>query len=263
MDYATIIGYGGGFFLVMFLGVWLAKGSVLTFMDPASVVITVGGSLLATLAASTMKHFVRFPKYFGILFKIPVKRSNEIILTLVSFSEKARREGLLALEDDLTELEDDFLRKGLQLVVDGTDPELVKTILYADTEAMEARHARVIKMFENMGYLAPAFGMIGTLIGLILAIAAGIEDKSALVAGVATALITTYYGAVLANLFFLPAASKLTDLHDDEVQIREIMINGILAIQSGDNPRIVKDRLVSFLEPAERKAISEEVEEKK
>ncbi|MDD5065768.1 MAG: motility protein A [bacterium] len=263
MDFATIIGYTGGFLLVSVIGVWLAKGSVLTFIDAASVAITLGGSLLATLAASSMKKFVNFPKYFMIIFKVPVRKSNEIILTLVSFSEKARREGLLALEDDLTELEDEFLRKGLQLVVDGTDPELVKTILYADTDAMESRHARVIKMFENMGYLAPAFGMIGTLIGLILAIAAGIDDKSALIAGVATALITTYYGAIMANLFFLPAASKLTDLHEDEVQIRDIMINGILAIQSGDNPRIVKDRLVSFLEPADRKAISEEVEEKK
>ncbi len=263
MDLASIIGLGFGFFMVAFLGVWLAKGSVLTFMDPASFAITFGGAFSAALASVPLGRFLRIGQYLSLVFKVPQKRSNEIILTLVSFSEKARREGLLALEDDLSELEDPFLRKGLQLVVDGTDPELVKTILYADTDAMEQRHGKIIKMFEDIGYFAPAFGMIGTLIGLILAIAAGIDDKSALVAGVATALITTYYGAIAANLFFLPVSGKLRDRHDDEVQMREIMLNGILAIQSGDNPRIVKDRLVSFLAPADRKAISEEVEEKK
>lgn len=263
MDLASIVGMAGGFFLVCIGGIYATGGNPFQFLDLASVFITLGGTFAASLASNPLRRFLQLGQLFGIVLVSPTQRSSEIILTLVSFSEKARREGLLALEDDLDELDDEFLRKGLQLVVDGTDPELVKTILYADTDAMEQRHNAGIKVFDDLGTLAPAFGMIGTLIGLILALRAGIEDREGLVRNVAVALITTFYGAILANLFFIPISNKLTDRHNDEVLLREIMINGILAIQSGDNPRIVKDRLVSFLAPNMREEVAEESGERR
>ena len=263
MDLASAVGILGGLFLVCVAGIFATGGIPVQFLDLASVFITVGGTFSASLASNPLRRFLKIGQLFGKILVVPVQRVSEVILTLVSFSEKARREGLLALEDDLDELDDEFLRKGLQLVVDGTDPELVRTILYADTDAMEQRHNAGIKVFDDLGTLAPAFGMIGTLIGLILALKAGIEDREGLVRNVAVALITTFYGAVLANLVFIPVSNKLLDRHNDEVLLRDVMMNGILAIQSGDNPRIVKDRLVSFLPPARREEVAEEVGERR
>jgi len=260
MDLASVVGIGVGFLVVAVVGILVSGGSPLEFFDLPSVFITIGGTTMAGLASNPLSKFLKIGKYISLVIFPPKFNPADTIMTLVSFSEKARREGLLALEDDLDELDDQFLRKGLQLVVDGTDPELVKTIMFNEIDAMEARHNSVIKMFNDLGSFAPAFGMIGTLIGLILALKAGIEDREALTRNVAVALITTYYGALLANIFFLPIANKLGELHDQEVLLREIMIQGILAIQSGDNPRIVKDRLISFLPPHVREEISEETE---
>ncbi|MBN1899279.1 MAG: motility protein A [Spirochaetes bacterium] len=263
MDLMTVIGLTGGAVTVMILGILATGGNPAQFLDLASVFITIGGTIGATMTSTPAHRLFNVWKIFSKVLFIPTQNPAETILTLVSFSEKARREGLLALEDDLDELEDKFLRKGLQLVVDGTDPALVQNILYTELENIEARHAAGRQTFEDAATFAPAFGMIGTLIGLILALFAGIEDREALVRNVATALITTYYGAIMANLFFIPVSNKLRDRNNTEMLLREVMIHGILAIQSGDNPRIVKDRLVSFLPPSVREEISEEVGEKK
>jgi chemotaxis protein MotA len=189
---------------------------------------------------------------------IPRYNPGELIITLVSFSEKARREGLLALEDDLDELEDLFLRKGIQLVVDGTDPELVRRIMETELENMMSRHDNNKKMFDDWGQFAPAFGMIGTLMGLVMMLV-NLEDRAMVGPYLAVAIITTFYGAVMNYLFFTPIANKLDMRTSEEVLLKSIMIEGVLSIQSGDNPRIVKDKLVSFLPPAEREAISQEV----
>jgi len=263
MDLASLVGIIGGFLVVAIIGVFASGGSPLQFYDLASIFITVGGTIAATLTSTPLSRFLASWKMFYKILVIPNENPAEVILTLVSFSEKARREGLLALEDDLDELDDQFLRKGLQLVVDGTDPALVQNILYTELENIDARHTNGRQMFEDAAAFAPAFGMIGTLIGLVLALKAGIEDREGLVANVATALITTYYGAILSNLVFIPASNKLRDRNANELLLREVMINGILAIQSGDNPRIVKDRLISFLPPSVREEISEEAEPRK
>ncbi len=261
MDIGSIIGLVGGFLVVAILGVLATGGTPAQFFDLASIFITVGGTFAATLTSTPLTRFLSSWKIFAKVLFVPTQNPTEVILTLVSFSEKARREGLLALEDDLDELDDEFLKKGLQLVVDGTDPALVQNILYTELENIDARHSSGRQMFEDAAAFAPAFGMIGTLIGLILALKSGIEDREGLVRNVGTALITTYYGAILANLFFIPIANKLRDRNNNEMLLREIMIHGILAIQSGDNPRIVKDRLISFLPPSMREEISEEVGE--
>jgi chemotaxis protein MotA len=188
---------------------------------------------------------------------VPNYEEERIIARLVAFSEKARREGLLALEDDLEEVEDDFLRKGIQLVVDGTDPEIIKSILNTELSKIQERHEAGIKLFDDWGKFAPAWGMTGTLIGLI-GMLANIEDQAAIGSGMATALITTLYGVIIANLIMIPIKNKLTDRDVSETLVKEIMIEGILSIQSGDNPRILEEKLLSYMTPARREAVRQE-----
>lgn len=261
MDLFTVIGATVGFLMVTVIGITLGGGTIPQFFDPASVAITIGGTACAIMISFPGSTLRNIGKVFSKVVKDIKMDPKETILTIVSFSEKARREGLLALEDDLDQLDDEFMRKGIQLVVDGTDPELVRKILENELGYMEARHGTGKQVFEDMGYLAPTFGMIGTLIGLIIMLR-NLADKATVGQGMSTALITTYYGAIIANLFCIPISNKLRERNADEVLMREIMIEGILAIQSGDNPRIVKDRLVSFLAPADRKAIAQEAGEK-
>ncbi|MCX7038845.1 MAG: MotA/TolQ/ExbB proton channel family protein, partial [Spirochaetes bacterium] len=159
--------------------------------------------------------------------------------------------------DDLEEVEDEFLRKGIQLVVDGTDPEIIKNILYNELNQMQARHEEGINFFADWSGLAPAFGMIGTLAGLI-AMLQNLNDKSSVGAGMSLALVTSLYGALMCYLVFQPFKRKLQDQDGDEARVREIMIEGILSIQSGDNPRILEEKLISFLPPRQRDAVKQE-----
>jgi chemotaxis protein MotA len=262
MDIATIGGIGIGFFVII-VGIVISGGvgGLFGFISIASVFITVGGSFAAIMVSNTMGRTFGLMKVAMNAVRIRPMEAGRIISMIVTFSEKARREGLLALEDDLDELDDEFLRKGIQLVVDGTDPEIIRNIMETELNHMQSRHNEGIKIFEDWGIFAPAFGMIGTLIGLILMLA-NIEDKSAIGPGMSTALITTLYGAILANLVFIPVANKLAYVNDQEILIREIMIEGTLSIQSGDNPRIVKEKLVSFLPPEIRAQVEEETGER-
>jgi chemotaxis protein MotA len=262
MDIATLGGLGIGFF-VLIVGIIISggMGSLGGFVSIPSVFITIGGSFAAIMVSNTLARTLGLMKIAMNATRVHPMEEGRVISMIVTFSEKARREGLLALEDDLDELEDEFLRKGIQLVVDGTDPEIIRNIMETELNHMQARHQDGIKIFEEWGALAPAFGMIGTLIGLIIMLA-NIEDKTMIGPGMSTALITTLYGAVLGNLVFIPIANKLTYVNDQEVLLREIMIEGTLSIQSGDNPRIVKEKLISFLPPDIRAQVEEEAGEK-
>jgi len=262
MDLATLGGLAIGF-VVILVGIVSAGriSGLFSFISISSIFITVGGSFAALIVSNPLSRILGIMKITMNAIKMKPMEAGRIISMIVTFSEKARREGLLALEDDLDELEDDFLRKGIQLVVDGTDPEIIRNIMETELNSMQVRHQEGIKLYEDWALFAPAFGMIGTLIGLILMLA-NIEDKSAIGPGMSTALITTLYGAILANLVFTPLANKLTYNNDQEVLIREIMIEGTLSIQSGDNPRIVKEKLVSFLPPEIRVQVEEETGEK-
>lgn len=261
MDIATLGGLGIGFF-VLILGIVFAGGvgGLFGFVSISSIFITVGGSFAAIMVSNTLARTLGLMKVAMNAVRVRPMEEGRIISMIVTFSEKARREGLLALEDDLDELEDDFLRKGIQLVVDGTDPEIIRNIMETELSNMQTRHQDGIKIFEDWGAFAPAFGMTGTLIGLILMLS-NIEDKSAIGPGMSTALITTLYGVILANLVFIPIANKLTYVNNQEVLTREIMIEGTLSIQSGDNPRIVKEKLISFLPPDVRSQVEEETGE--
>ncbi len=256
MDLGTIIGLGAGFVVVVF-GIIVGGGSINMFISIPSVLITIVGSFSALMVSNPLSRILGIIGYFTHVIKMPNWEEERIISQLVSFSEKARREGLLALEDDLEEVDEEFLRKGIQLVVDGTDPEIIKNILYNELNQLQARHSIGIKIFDDWGKLAPAFGMIGTLIGLITMLS-NLEDKSAIGSGMSTALITTLYGAFLANLVFIPVRNKLMDRDNGESLVKEIIIEGILSIQSGDNPRILEEKLLSFLPPARREAVRQE-----
>ncbi len=256
MDLGTIIGLASGFALI-FMSIITSGGSIASYLNLPSFIMTLGGSFAALLVASPLSRVLGMMKYINITLKVPVYEEERIISRLVTFSEKARREGLLALEDDLEEVEDEFLRKGIQLVVDGTDPEIIKNILYTELNQIQERHLVGQNLFDQWGKYAPAFGMIGTLAGLI-AMLANIEDKSSIGSGMALALITTMYGAIFANLMFIPFKAKLEDRDKAETLVKEIMIEGILSIQSGDNPRILEEKLLSFLPPDRREAVRQE-----
>jgi chemotaxis protein MotA len=256
MDLGTIIGIGAGF---LFVGMTIVTsgGSVFLYLNLPSALMVIGGSFSAMLVANPMSRMLGIMRYANHALRTPDWQEEKIINDLVGFSDRARREGLLALEDNLDQVEDEFMRKGIQLVVDGTDPDIIKNILYNDLNQIQERHDTGIKLFDDWGKIAPAFGMIGTLTGLI-AMLANLEDQSGIGQGMALALITTMYGALFANLVLIPIKSKLEDRDKEETRAKEIIVEGILSIQSGDNPRILLEKLVSFLPPAQREAIRQE-----
>ncbi len=260
MDIIVPIGFVAVIVINLF-GIISGGGNVGHMVDIASLVVTGLGGSTSLLVANDLSTVLGVPKAIKVILTKPNFDEAQMIITLISFSEKARREGLLVLEDDIQEVSDPFLKKGMQLVVDGTDPELVKNILNTEIDNIEARHDTVRKVFEDAASLYPAWGMIGTLIGLVIMLRSlgGGGGTEAIGSGMAVALITTYYGSVIANGFALPIAGRLASRHSSEALIKGIMIEGILSIQAGDNPRIVKDKLVSFLPPAQRQKVNEQV----
>ena len=255
MDIATLGGIGLGLLLI-FAAFVLSGNNFVGLVDVTSFIVVIFGSFAAVTAASPLSRALGFMKYMNIAMRVPVFQNKmELINQLVQFSDNARREGLLSLDDSLNEVEDDFFRGGLRLVVDGTDPDVIKRILYTNMDQVESRHEDGIGIFERWAKLAPAFGMIGTLLGLI-GMMVNLEDTSSIGPNMAVALVTTLYGSVFANLILSPIQFKLEDRHKEEMQIKEIMVQGILSIQSGDNPRILEDKLLTFLPPSERPARS-------
>lgn len=250
MDIATIIGFVGGFILII-LSIIVSGASLILYADLGSLILVIFGSFLATVAANPLSVTRNFGKYMSFIFKKYKYDYTGVITTIVSFSEKARREGILALEDDIEDLDEPFLKKGIQLAVDGTDPEIIKNMLFIELDKLGERHNVGIGFFNLWVGVGPAFGMIGTLLGLIQMLA-NLEDQSNLASGMALALITTLYGSVLANLFLLPMKTRLEGRHAAEMMMKEIMVEGILSIQGGDNPRMIQMKLAAFLPPKER-----------
>ncbi len=248
MDLATIIGVIVGF--VLLGGAVIMGGNSIIFLSLESLLIVVGGTLAGTMVSNSLTDLFRIPQLFRISLTNINFNSTEVIDILVRFAEKARREGLLALEQDVMEIDDNFMQKGIQLVVDGTDPDLVRNIMETKLTFLEERHTKGRRLMDTMGQLAPAFGMIGTLIGLIQMLSK-LDDPSNLGSGMAIALITTLYGALLANLIFIPLSNKLKTRSEEEILLKEVMIEGILSIQAGENPRIVEEKLSAFMAQTE------------
>lgn len=257
MDLTTVVGMLIAWILV--IGGMATGGSLGAYVDLPSLLITIGGTVGAVI--------VSFPgdklkAMGGVLKSAFVSKEPNLlgmVQTIVSFAEKARREGLLALEADVSELDNEFMKKSIQLVVDGTDPELVKAILDTEIGVREDRHLSNKAILDTMAELAPAYGMIGTLIGLI-AMLGNLQDVSALGPGMAVALITTMYGSMVANMFAGPLAKKLAARSAQQIVAMELMVEGILAIQAGENPRIVEEKLKVFLPPKLRGTLGKKEE---
>ncbi|MCL2008945.1 MAG: motility protein A [Synergistaceae bacterium] len=258
MDLTTIIGLLMAWILV--IGGMAAGGNLGAYLDFPSVLITGGGTIGAVIMAYPINILRSVVGTVKSAFIANEPDLLAMVQTIVSFAEKARREGLLALEADVAELSDEFLKKSIQLVVDGTDPELVKAILDTEIGILEDRHSANKAIFDTTAELAPAYGMIGTLIGLI-AMLGDLEDVSKLGPGMAVALITTMYGSMIANMIAIPISKKLATRSSKEIVSMELMVEGILAIQAGENPRIVEEKLKVFLPPALRSRLNKKGEE--
>lgn len=259
MDIASIIGL-----LVcvamMLLGICTGDDGIAGikyFWDLKSVLITFGGAFFATLASNKVKDFIGGLKSFLLIFKNPKSDIPGMISKIIELSNVARKEGLLALEEVSGELEDAFMKKGILLIVDGTDPELVRAIMETELVSTEERHKKNINFWSDLGSMGPAWGMIGTLIGLILMLQ-NMSDASTIGPSMSVALITTFYGSLLANWICTPTSSKLKQNNAIEIQCKEILIEGLLSIQAGENPRVIEEKLKSFLAPSERGAASSE-----
>jgi len=253
MDLTTFVGIIAGITLV---GTAIQMGgSVRSFIDIPSIMITIGGTIAATLINFRIDDIKNVLRVTKIAFTRRPPQLTAVIMQIISLAELARREGLLALDNSLDKVKDDFLRHGLQLVVDGVDATVIREILETDLDAIEERHKMGRKLFDQMALFSPAFGMIGTLIGLIQMLR-NINNPSAIGPGMAVALVTTFYGALLAYLVFIPISGKLAVRASEEALEKQILIEGILAIQSGDNPRIVEEKLRAFLPPAIRAKVA-------
>ena len=253
MDIASIIGLVVCISLTI-MAIVLGNGFVAIyrdFMDLQSALITFGGAFCAILAGNTMETFVGGLKSFSLALKRPNFDIPEMIQKIIDLSNVARKEGLLSLEEAAGEVDDAFLRKGILLVVDGTDPELVRAIMETELMSMEDRHKKKITFWEDVGAMGPAWGMIGTLVGLINMLN-NMSDPSAIGPQMAVALITTLYGSLLANWICTPVAMKLKMNNSEEYSMKEIMIEGLLSIQAGENPRVIEEKLKSFLAPKDR-----------
>ena len=247
MDIATIVGFIAAVTCLM-----VGIGSNLqSMLDPASMIIVVGGTMAAALIANPLQEVVSLIAVYknAILTSVPVP--TELIERIVGFAETARREGILALEQAIEDGDDTFLSQGVRLAVDGTEPDLIMDILETELQFIEERHQLGQDIIANMANAAPAFGMIGTLIGLVIMLK-NMDDPAAIGPGMAIALLTTMYGAIMSNILFGPIAQKLKTYSKKEVLSKRMIIEGIMSIQSGDNPRIVEHKLSVFLAPKMR-----------
>lgn len=258
LDIASLAGMLLG--IAMFLvGVFSSGGvaGLKNMFDFASLIITFGGSIAGTLASNKLPDFISGIKGITLTFKDEVQDPAAVIKNIIDLSNTARKEGLLALEEAANGIEDEFLKKGIMLVVDGTDPELVRGIMETDLVCIEQRHKKTIAVWEKWAELGPAWGMIGTLIGLILMLQ-DMQDASSIGPKMAVALVTTLYGSLIANWLCNPTASKLKVNNDTEMMMKEITVEGILSIQAGENPRVIEEKLKSFLAPSARNESAED-----
>ena len=260
MDLATIVGLVGAFGMVIFTAIQTA-GSIVgltRLLNLPSFALVVVGSYFAVMVAN--KWSVALGVFGAIKRTMSVPSFNEqaMIQKLIAFSEKARREGLLALEDELEDLEDEFMKKGLRLVVDGTDATIIRDLLELELSQMQGRHAVNVSLLMSWAAIAPAFGMMGTVIGLVNMLS-NLDDASSIGPNMAMALITTLYGSLVANVTVMPWSTKLKGQSNNEAAIKEMIIEGVLSIQAGDNTRILAMKLMAYLTPAVRKSLEAEL----
>jgi len=265
VDFTSIVGLIAGLGLVVFGIVYdPSTGVIMTamksFIDVPSMAITFGGAISATLIAFPLSYFKDMPKHLKIIVQKKKYYPKKYIATIVDFAQEARRKGLLSLEEKASKEPDVFLKESMMLIVDAIDPTKVQGMLENELDCLEDRHSHVWQFYEKFSSFGPAFGMIGTLIGLINMLAnmdmsaAGGATKMA--QGMSTALVTTFYGSMLSNLVLTPIAHKMHMRHDEEMVCKEMVVQGVVAIQAGDNPKHIEARLNAFLCQAQRDTVS-------
>lgn len=258
MDIASLLGIVLGLVMLVFGIISNAGiGGFGEYLDAASAIITFGGAFSATLASFSLQDYIAGLKSFTLIFKVPVLNTSEMIKKIIDLSNVARKEGLLSLEEAASDLDEPFLKKGILLIVDGTDPDLVRAIMETEMISVEGRHKNLIGFWETLGTMGPAWGMIGTLVGLVDMLY-HMDDMGAIGPAMAVALITTLYGSLLANWICSPVANKLKADNAGEMMVKEVMIEGLLSIQAGENPRVIEEKLKSFLAPKDRESTDEE-----
>ncbi len=262
MDIASLLGIVLGLVMLVFGIITNAGiGGFGRYIDPASAIITFGGAFAATLASYSLSDYIAGLKSFTLIFKTTAMNASEMIQKIIELSNVARKEGLLSLEESAADVDEPFLKKGILLIVDGTDPDLVRAIMETELVNVDSRHKKLISFWDTLGAMGPAWGMIGTLVGLVNMLY-NMDDAGAIGPAMAVALITTLYGSLLANWICTPVANKLKDNNAAEMTLKEVMIEGLLSIQAGENPRVIEEKLKSFLAPKDRTTQTEEAEVK-
>ncbi|MEA5058870.1 MAG: motility protein A [Clostridia bacterium] len=260
MGISTILGIVGGFACII-IGI-LLNGRITDFLDPASIFITLGGTICALIVSYPIPQLLDTLKSLKFAFKGQKEDPARKIQLIIDLANTARKEGLLALENMLEDIPDPFLRKGIMLIVDGSNSELVKSVMETELYYIQERHNRCISVLNAGAGYAPAFGMAGTLIGLI-AMLVSLEDASKLGPSMSVALVTTFYGVLIANFFFSPLSRNLKTLSAQEQMIDEMMLEGILSIQDGENPRMIRDKLEAFVSGREIAVLDARIEQAK
>ena len=254
MDIATIFGICVGIFLIFFS--ISQGGSLNAFININAIMIVLGGTFAATLINFPLKEVLGLFSVVKNAFLGKLPTNENLIEMIINIAKTARREGILAMEKNLEKIDDSFFKKGLQLVIDGAREESVKQIMEAELDNIEERHKAGIDIFIAMASFAPAFGMIGTLIGLIQMLRS-LENPAQIGQGMALALVTTFYGVMMANLVFSPLAGKLRRRSKLEIKVKELILNGIIGIQNGENPRMIQDTLMTYLKSKQRDKLEE------
>jgi chemotaxis protein MotA len=252
MDPASFVGLGLAVF-ALFVSMIMDGGNPAALIAPSAILLTFGGTIGAATTGMVMSDAKSLPKILKIALTTKVTAPDASVAVVVSFAEKARRQGLLALEDEARQIDDAFLRKGIEMAVDGADPEEIRDILEQDLEAMKSRHKAGAKFFADMGGFAPTMGIIGTVMGL-LHVLQNLSTPSTLGPMIAAAFTATLWGVMQANVLWIPIANRLKRTSEIEVRRMELLLEGILAIQAGANPRVVEQRLLSYLSPKEQEA---------
>jgi chemotaxis protein MotA len=245
MDLSTLIGLAVGFGALI-ISMLMEGGSPASLLAPSAMLIVFGGTFGATLIAYPLESFMKLPTLFQIAIKQHKHDAPALIETFTALAEKARKNGLLALEGDAQDITDPFLKQAIMLAVDGTDAETLRAILENQMDTMGERHEVLFGMLEAMGGFAPTMGIIGTVMGLVHVLS-NLSDPNSLGPEIAVAFIATLWGVCTANLLWLPLGSKLKRKSHEEVFFRSITLEGILAVQSGENPRVVRQKLEGMI----------------
>lgn len=258
MDIASLLGLVLGMILLIYGIIDNATvAGFVRYLDFPSAIITFGGAFTSVLTSYSLQDYIAGLKSFTLIFHSPVVNTKDMIKKIIDLSNMARKEGLLSLEEAVAELDEPFLKKGILLIVDGTDPDLVRAIMETELVSIEARHKKLIGFWDTLATMGPAWGMIGTLVGLVNMLY-NMEDPNSIGPSMAVALITTLYGSLLANWICSPVSGKLKFDNAIEMTQKEVMIEGLLSIQAGENPRVIEEKLKSFLSPKDREAAPDE-----